>query len=82
MEVSLHNACRCFGASIDVHVAVHFNVVLSAPSSNVLRLTTSMVFLADSGAVLCCAFTAALFWGAIGLVLIAYGKANWLEYLA
>lgn len=76
------DACVCFWDEIDLDVDVTVLITFSMPAPNSLKMTLAIDWDLNDFELVCCAFTAGIFWGFIGTNLLKEEKINWEEFLA
>ncbi|MEW6736967.1 MAG: hypothetical protein AB1489_37105 [Acidobacteriota bacterium] len=76
------DACVCLWDAIDIDVDVFADITLSVPEINIIQMKLSVDWDLNDAEVICCAFTAGIFWGFIGTNLLQEGQIGWGEFLA
>jgi hypothetical protein len=75
------DACVCLWGQIDLNVDMFPLIVLSVPEENAIQLDLELLWGLNDAEVVCCAFTAGMFWFFIGTQLLQEEKINWGEFL-
>jgi hypothetical protein len=76
------DACQCFWGKIDLGVTINTAIELSVPEADTIQMDVYLSWDLNDLETVCCAFTAAVFWGFVGTELLDEGKINWGEFLA
>ncbi|HRP23508.1 hypothetical protein [Thauera sp.] len=75
------DACVCLWDEIDLDVDITALIAFSVPAPNSLTMSLSIDWDLSDFELVCCAFTAGIFWGFIGTNLLQEEKINWGEFL-